>query len=50
VFAETRPLAEEWTYRWLGAVLAESVGVEDVRAGLDDEGIDEAGDDPIAGA
>lgn len=21
VFAETRPLAEEWTYRWLGAVL-----------------------------
>lgn len=25
VFAETRPLAEEWTYRWLGAALAESL-------------------------
>jgi hypothetical protein len=24
VFAETRPLAEEWTFRWLGAALAES--------------------------
>ena len=24
VFTETRPLAEEWTYRWLGAVLAEA--------------------------
>jgi ERCC4-type nuclease len=23
VFAETRPLAEEWTYRWLGAAAAE---------------------------
>ncbi|MGD8684052.1 MAG: ERCC4 domain-containing protein [Chloroflexota bacterium] len=23
VFTETRPLAEEWTFRWLGAVLAE---------------------------
>ena len=23
VFCETRPLAEEWTYRWLGACLAE---------------------------
>jgi hypothetical protein len=23
VFMETRPLAEEWTYRWLGAALAE---------------------------
>ena len=23
VFLETRPLAEEWTYRWLGAALAE---------------------------
>ena len=23
VFAETRPLAQEWTYRWLGACLAE---------------------------
>jgi hypothetical protein len=23
VFAETRPLAEEWTFRWLGAALAE---------------------------
>lgn len=25
VFTETRPLAEEWTYRWLGAVLAEAI-------------------------
>lgn len=25
VFLETRPLAEEWTYRWLGAVLAETM-------------------------
>jgi hypothetical protein len=25
VFTETRPLAEEWTFRWLGAVLAESL-------------------------
>lgn len=25
-FAETRPLAEEWTYRFLGAALSESVG------------------------
>ena len=24
VFAETRPLAEEWTFRWLGAALAEN--------------------------
>lgn len=29
VFAETRPLAEEWTFRWLGAVLAESMAVGD---------------------
>jgi hypothetical protein len=25
LFVETRPLAEEWTYRWLGAALAESI-------------------------
>ena len=25
VFAETRPLAEEWTFRWLGAALAEAI-------------------------
>ena len=25
IFTETRPLAEEWTYRWLGAALAENV-------------------------
>ena len=30
-FAETRPLAEEWTYRWLGAALAESLAVEETR-------------------
>jgi hypothetical protein len=29
VFAETRPLAEEWTFRWLGAALAESIAVGD---------------------
>jgi hypothetical protein len=27
VFLETRPLAEEWTYRWLGAALAETEAV-----------------------
>jgi hypothetical protein len=27
VFMETRPLAEEWTFRWLGAVLTESMAV-----------------------
>ncbi|MFV2063378.1 MAG: ERCC4 domain-containing protein, partial [Chloroflexota bacterium] len=27
VFLETRPLAEEWTFRWLGAVLTESMAV-----------------------
>ncbi len=31
-FAETRPLAEEWTFRWLGAALAESLAVEETRA------------------
>ncbi len=25
-FAETRPLAQEWTYRFLAAAVAESVG------------------------
>jgi hypothetical protein len=29
VFTETRPLAEEWTYRWLGAVLAEAIAESD---------------------
>ncbi len=33
VFAETRPLAEEWTYRWLGAALAESMAVGDAWQG-----------------
>jgi hypothetical protein len=33
VFAETRPLAEEWTYRWLGAAAAEDAeGVLDPNA------------------
>jgi hypothetical protein len=38
VFCETRPLAQEWAYRWLGACLAEldaaarTVGVEDTFA------------------
>jgi len=29
VFAETRPLAEEWTFRWLGAALAASQATDD---------------------
>jgi hypothetical protein len=29
VFTETRPLAEEWTFRWLGAVLAEAMATRD---------------------
>ena len=37
VFMETRPLAEEWTFRWLGAALAESMAIGDAwgEAGLD---------------
>jgi len=31
VFCETRPLAQEWTYRWLGACLAELGAAEDHR-------------------
>jgi hypothetical protein len=38
VFTETRPLAEEWTYRWLGAVLAESMAAEEAW------GVDAAGE------
>lgn len=40
VFVETRPLAEEWTYRWLGAALAESL------ASRDAWGTDDRVDDP----
>lgn len=29
IFAETRPLAEEWTFRWLGAALAEALATGD---------------------
>jgi hypothetical protein len=29
VFCETRPLAQEWTYRWLGACLSELTAAED---------------------
>ncbi len=29
VFCETRPLAQEWTYRWLGACLAELTAAQD---------------------
>ncbi len=29
VFCETRPLAQEWTYRWLGACLAELTAADD---------------------
>ncbi len=35
-FAETRPLAEEWTFRFLGAALSESVADERVSARLAD--------------
>ena len=35
VFCETRPLAQEWTYRWLGACLAELTGHADT-SGLED--------------
>lgn len=31
VFCETRPLAQEWTYRWLGACLVEMTAAEDRR-------------------
>jgi hypothetical protein len=31
VFCETRPLAQEWTYRWLGAYLVEMTAAEDRR-------------------
>jgi hypothetical protein len=36
VFTETRPLAEEWTYRWLGAVLAESLATGEAWGGVAD--------------
>jgi hypothetical protein len=26
VFCENRPMAEEWTFRWLGAALLEAIG------------------------
>jgi hypothetical protein len=35
VFCETRPLAQEWTYRWLGACLAE-LGAAQSTAGVED--------------
>lgn len=39
VFVETRPLAEEWTYRWLGAALAESIATTE--AWGDQDAVDE---------
>jgi hypothetical protein len=36
VFLETRPLAEEWTYRWLGAALAEAQAEGEVWRGQPD--------------
>lgn len=30
VFCENRPLAEEWTFRWLGAALIEALAEGDV--------------------
>ena len=35
IFCETRPLAQEWTYRWLGACLAELTAARD-SSGLED--------------
>jgi hypothetical protein len=32
VFCETRPLAQEWAYRWLGACLAELDAAADTAA------------------
>jgi hypothetical protein len=45
-FAETRPLAEEWTYRYLAAALAESLADERVGSRL--TGLTEAGELPPA--
>jgi hypothetical protein len=36
VFAETRPLAEEWTFRWLGAALAEAIATGEAWGGAAD--------------
>lgn len=36
IFAETRPLAQQWTYRFFGACLTEQADAEGVRARLDD--------------
>ena len=47
VFCETRPLAEEWTYRWLGACLAELVAAAETSS-LEDT-FAEAGQLPIGG-
>ena len=38
LFIETRPLAEEWTYRWLGAVLAERLAEGDAWDDRDADG------------
>jgi hypothetical protein len=44
VFMETRPLAEEWTYRWLGAALAELEATAEPAGLFDDAG--EAAQEP----
>jgi len=57
MFAETRPLAEEWTYRYLGAALTEAMGgaaTGDLEARLgampahDDDPVPPAGPSPAA--
>jgi hypothetical protein len=49
VFTETRPLAEEWTYRWLGAVLAEAMATGEAWGTLPpDEPVPEAVSLPTA--
>lgn len=39
VFLETRPLAEEWTFRYLGAALAEGTAEADTGSGEDANGL-----------
>jgi hypothetical protein len=51
VFTETRPLAEEWTYRWLGAALAEAMAVGEAWGDEpSDAPVDDAASAPTAGA
>lgn len=44
VFTETRPLAEEWTYRWLGAALAENTAEGETWGDASDRDDDDDGE------